>query len=75
MLTINYVGLADRTAKPIAAKPKTRRGSDWAWKPYRAAGQMNGRITVTRLMPGDETGMVLQRRSFQPKAAKREPRG
>lgn len=75
MLTMNYIALADRTDKPAGCKPKARRSRDWAWKPYRAAGQMNGRITIIRQQPGDSTGILLQRRTFAPKRAKREARG
>ena len=74
MLTINYAALSDRTARPVGSKPKARSKADWAWKPYRHSGSLNGRITLLKADRRFKTGL----RAIGTMAAgraKREPRG
>ena len=73
MLIINYVGLADRTAKPMGnSKPKARSKTDWAWRPYRVEGSAHGRIRVYR---PDAEGTLRRVRTMAPGRAKLEARG
>jgi hypothetical protein len=73
-LTHDYLGFANRTARPVTGRSKARRKSDWAWKPYGFLGQQNGRITVTTMVPKGN-GMAVIKRSYAPKRAKLEARG
>lgn len=74
-MIMNYVGFADRTARPVHSKAKARSKPDWAWHPYREYGSMNpmnGRIKVFR---PDSAGVFRQIGSVAPGRAKREAKG
>jgi hypothetical protein len=74
MMTMNYVGFADRTAKPVHCKWKARSKPDWAWKPYYVGqpSSVHGRIKVYR---PDEQGTLRRVRSLAPGRVKHEQRG
>lgn len=74
MLTHNYVGLADRTIRPVGSKPKARAKADWSWKPYSRLGQMNSAITVYKVDRRFKSGLRVTGQVACGKP-KREPRG